>query len=155
MKAKNFSLLDQHGATRSLADFAGSWVIVYFYPKDFTPGCTRQACDFRDSFAALQPQGVVVIGVSKDSPSSHAKFDEKHGLGFVLLSDPDLATTKAYGAFGEKNMYGKVVEGVKRSTFLIDPEGKLVKDWKNVKVPGHVEQVMQEIQKAKGAVLAP
>lgn len=146
MKAKSLSLQDQTGATRSLAEFAGKYVVLYFYPKDFTSGCTTEACDFRDASDELRSLGAVVLGVSKDTVASHAKFDAKHGLGFTLLSDPDLAVTKSFGAFGTKSMYGKVVEGVKRSTFLIGPNGELVREWVGVKVPGHVQAVRAAIE---------
>ncbi|MBI5535085.1 MAG: peroxiredoxin [Deltaproteobacteria bacterium] len=149
MKAKNFSLLDRSGAKRSLSEFKGSWVVVYFYPKDFTSGCTREACAFRDAAGPLKKLGAVVIGISKDSAESHAKFDDKHELGFLLLSDPDCATAKAWGAFGMKNMYGKKVEGVKRSTFLIGPGGEVAGEWIGVKVDGHVDAVVEALREAK------
>lgn len=147
MQAKDFTLADQHGNTHHLADLRGSYVVLYFYPKDFTPGCTQEACEFRDAQAQMQQLGAVVLGVSKDSVSSHAKFADKHELGFPLLSDSDLAVTKAYGAFGTKNLYGKTVEGVKRTTVLIGPDGSVLRQWDNVKVKGHVEAVLQELRK--------
>ncbi len=147
MKAKPLSLPDQNGNVRTLPEFAGKYVVLYFYPKDFTSGCTTEACDFRDAAGALRELGAVVVGVSKDTVTSHGKFDAKHQLGFTLLSDTDLAVTRRYGAFGTKNMYGKVVEGVKRSTFLIGPDGEVIKEWIGVKVPGHVTSVLAEIER--------
>ncbi|MCU0692428.1 MAG: peroxiredoxin [Polyangiaceae bacterium] len=149
MKAKSFKLADQTGRPRSLSEFRGSFLVLYFYPRDFTSGCTREAEGFRDAAAAFQQLGAVVVGVSKDSCESHAKFDAKHSLGFVLLTDPDLTVTKMFGAFGTKNTYGKTVEGVKRSTCLVGPDGTVLKEWKSVKVPGHVEQVLAELYHAR------
>jgi peroxiredoxin Q/BCP len=151
MKAKRLTLVDQRGVKRSLSEFKGSWVVVYFYPKDFTSGCTRQACAFRDASETLQRLGAVVLGVSKDASASHARFDEKHGLGFVLLADTDNEAAKAWGAFGTKNLYGKKVEGVKRSTFLLNPAGEVVKEWLGVKVDGHVEAVLTALREAQAA----
>ena len=150
MKAKSFSLLDQTGTKRALKDFKGKHVVLYFYPKDFTSGCTTEACAFRDARHEIEALGAVVLGVSKDTETSHAKFDGKHGLGFTLLSDPDLKVTKAYEAFGTKNMYGKVVEGVKRSTFLIGPNGALIQEWRGVRVAGHVDKVLEALREAMG-----
>lgn len=149
MKAIGFSLPDQQGKLRTLEEFAGSYLVLYFYPKDFTPGCTTEACDFRDNLEAIKADGAVVIGVSKDTPASHAKFDAKYTLGFILLSDPDLALAKAYEAFGTKNMYGKMVEGVKRSTFIIGPDGTLLEAMRSVKAAGHVEQIRKKLAALK------
>jgi len=149
MKAKSFTLRDQSGNKRSLEDYGDSYLVLYFYPKNFTSGCTKEAEAFRDAAAEIEKLGAVVVGVSKDTVESHAKFADKHGLGFTLLSDPDLAVTKRYEAFGTKNMYGKVVEGVKRSTFLIGPDGTLLEEWRNVRVAGHVEKVVEALRKAK------
>lgn len=151
MKAKSFTLSDQAGNKRSLKDYAGTYLVLYFYPKNFTSGCTKEAEAFRDAALEIEKLGAAVVGVSKDSVESHAKFADKHGLGFTLLSDPDLAVTKRYEAFGTKNMYGKVVEGVKRSTFLIGPDGSVVEEWRNVRVAGHVEKVVEALRKAKSA----
>lgn len=140
------SLSDQGGYTRTLAEFRGSFVVLYFYPKDFTSGCTTEACDFRDASKELDGLGAIVLGVSKDSSSSHAKFDAKHTLGFALLSDPDLAATKAFAAFGTKTLHGKVVEGVKRKTVLLSPDGDIIQEWSNVKVAGHVQHVVEAIR---------
>ena len=125
MKAPDFTLQDQNGSRVSLSDFLGKRVGLYFYPKDNTPGCTRQACAFAGAYREFQERGVEVIGISKDSVASHVKFAEKHGLPFILLSDPDLQAIQAYGVWQEKKMYGKVSMGVVRTTFLIDAEGKI------------------------------
>ena len=136
--ALSFTLPDQNGNNVSLADYAGKNVIIYFYPAAMTPGCTTQACDFRDSLASLQGAGYVVLGISKDTPAKLKKFEEKEGLTFPLLSDPDLTVHNAYAAFGEKSMYGKTVQGVIRSTFVVAPDGKLSHALYNVKATGHV-----------------
>ncbi|MCC6706403.1 MAG: thioredoxin-dependent thiol peroxidase [Gammaproteobacteria bacterium] len=127
-----FSLPDASGKQVTLKDFKGQDVILYFYPKDDTPGCTTEACGFRDAWATLQKRGVVVIGVSPDQAESHQKFAAKYALPFLLLSDPDKTMMKSYGAFGEKLMYGKKVEGVIRSTVWIGADGKLRKHWPRV-----------------------
>ena len=125
MQAPDFSLADKDGTTVSLSDFAGRKAVVYFYPKDNTPGCTRQACAFAAAYGEFAARGVAVIGISKDSVSSHAKFAEKHGLPFILLSDPDLSAIKAYGVWQEKKMYGKPVMGVVRTTFIVGEDGMI------------------------------
>ena len=145
-KAPTFSLQGDDGKVHTLADHKGERVVLYFYPRDLTPGCTTEACDFRDNLARLKKAGAVVYGVSKDSIASHEKFREKHDLNFVLLSDDKLDVHKKYGAFGEKTMYGKKVEGVIRSTFLIDDKGKVAKAWRNVKVGGHVDKVLEALK---------
>nr|KGA06301.1 MAG: peroxiredoxin [actinobacterium acMicro-1] len=136
--APAFTLPDQDGKHVSLSDFSGKNVIIYFYPAAMTPGCTTQACDFRDSLASLQAAGYVVLGISKDTPAKLKKFEEKEGLTFPLLSDPDLTVHNAYAAFGEKSMYGKTVQGVIRSTFVVAPDGTLSHALYNVKATGHV-----------------
>jgi peroxiredoxin Q/BCP len=136
--APAFTLPDQDGNHVSLSDFSGKNVILYFYPAAMTPGCTTQACDFRDSLASLQGAGYVVLGISKDTPAKLKKFEEKEGLTFPLLSDPDLTVHNAYAAFGEKSMYGKTVQGVIRSTFVVAPDGTLSHALYNVKATGHV-----------------
>ncbi len=136
--APAFTLPDQNGNHVSLADFSGKNVIIYFYPAALTPGCTTQACDFRDSLASLQAAGYVVLGISKDTPAKLKKFEEQEGLTFPLLSDPDLTVHNAYGTYGEKSMYGKIVQGVIRSTFVVAPDGKLSHALYNVKATGHV-----------------
>ncbi len=144
-KAPSFTLLDATGAKRTLREFAGRWVVLYFYPKDDTPGCTREACDFTAGLAAFEALDATVLGVSRDTPESHAKFAAKHVLKVTLLSDPDHATLEAYGAWGEKTLYGKTSVGVIRSTVLIDPEGKVAHHWKKVSVDGHVEAVRTKL----------
>ena len=136
--APAFTLPDQDGKHVSLSDFSGKNVIIYFYPAAMTPGCTTQACDFRDSLASIQAAGYVVLGISKDTPAKLKKFEEKEGLTFPLLSDPDLTVHNAYAAFGEKSMYGKIVQGVIRSTFVVAPDGTLSHSLYNVKATGHV-----------------
>jgi peroxiredoxin Q/BCP len=146
--APSFSLEDQDGNKVSLKDLKGKWVVLYFYPKDDTPGCTREACGFRDEQKALTKAGAVVLGVSKDSVPSHQKFAKKYKLNFPLLSDPDHEVAEKYGAWGEKTLYGRKFMGMIRSTFLIDPKGKIAKVWPKVKVDGHVEQVQEAIAAA-------
>ncbi len=135
----------------SLSQFLGQgkMVVLYFYPKDNTPGCTTEACDFRDSMNRIGDKAVV-LGVSPDSLKSHAKFKEKHGLNFYLLSDPEKNVLETYGAFGEKKMYGKVRMGVIRSTFIIGSDGTILKRWRNVRAKGHVDKVLQELEKLGG-----
>ncbi|MDH2430032.1 thioredoxin-dependent thiol peroxidase [Sphaerisporangium sp. TRM90804] len=143
--APGFTLLDAEGRDVDLDDFRGKRVILYFYPAAMTPGCTTQACDFRDSLAGLTAAGFVVLGVSKDSPAKLAKFVERDALTFPLLSDVDLAVHKAYGAYGEKTMYGRTTVGVLRSTFVIDADGKIEKAQYNVKATGHVARLRREL----------
>jgi peroxiredoxin Q/BCP len=139
--APEFSLHDQEGRTRSLADARGRWVVVYFYPKDDTPGCTKEACAFRDDLPRFEGLNAVVWGVSADDEKAHRKFAEKYDLNFPLLVDPDKAVLEAYGAWVEKSMYGKRYMGVQRITYLIDPEGKVAKAWPKVKPEEHAEEV--------------
>lgn len=141
-KAPAFALESSTGGTVELKDFAGKWVVLYFYPRDATPGCTTEAQAFRDHEGALDERGAVVLGVSKDSIASHQKFAAKQELNFPLLSDPEGAVIEKYGAWGEKNLYGKKSMGIIRSTVLIDPEGKVRKVWPKVRVKGHVEDVI-------------
>ncbi|WP_248960501.1 thioredoxin-dependent thiol peroxidase [Sphaerisporangium perillae] len=143
--APDFTLPDAEGKDISLESFRGKRVILYFYPAAMTPGCTKQACDFRDSLAGLTAAGFVVLGVSKDSPQKLAKFVERDSLTFPLLSDPDLAVHQAYGAYGEKTMYGKTTVGVLRSTFVIDADGKIEKALYNVKATGHVARLRKDL----------
>ncbi len=143
--APGFSLPGSDGKTHSLDEHRGAPVVLYFYPKDDTPGCTREACDFRDNMARAQGAGAVVYGVSRDSITSHQQFGEKYNLNLPLLSDPELAVHRAYGAWGSKTLYGRKSEGVIRSTYLIDREGKLARTWPNVKVDGHVDEVLQAV----------
>ena len=143
--APAFTLPDADGNDVSLADYAGKKVIVYFYPAASTPGCTKQACDFRDSLAELNGEGLEVIGISPDKPAKLAKFRDAEGLNFPLLSDVDKTTLQAWGAFGEKKNYGKVYEGVIRSTFLVDEEGKIEVAQYNVRATGHVAKLRRDL----------
>ncbi|AGW42194.1 bacterioferritin comigratory-like protein [Leifsonia xyli subsp. cynodontis DSM 46306] len=143
--APAFTLKDQDGKPVSLADYAGEQVIVYFYPAAMTPGCTKEACDFRDSLTSLASSGYRVIGISKDAPAKNKRFAEQEGLNFPLLSDEDLAVHSAYGAYGEKKLYGKVVEGVIRSTFVLDPDGSVRLPLYNVKATGHVASLRKKL----------
>lgn len=144
-KAPAFSLPDADGNTVKLADFKGRKVIVYFYPAALTPGCTKEACDFRDSLAQLNGAGIAVVGISPDKPEKLAKFRDAEKLTFPLLSDPDRTVLSAWGAFGEKKMYGKTVQGVIRSTFLIDEKGKVAVAQYNVKATGHVAKLRGQL----------
>ena len=143
--APDFTLSDDTGEQVSLADFRGRSVVVYFYPAALTPGCTKQACDFRDSLAQLNDAGYDVLGISPDQPAKLAKFREQEGLTFPLLSDPDRAVLNAYGAFGEKQNYGRTIMGVIRSTFVVDPDGKIAQALYNVKATGHVARLLKEL----------
>jgi peroxiredoxin Q/BCP len=144
-KAPDFTLPDADGNQVSLSSLRGQRVIVYFYPAAMTPGCTKQACDFRDSLAELNDAGLAVLGISPDQPAKLAKFRDKEGLTFPLLSDPDRAVLQAYGAFGEKKLYGKTTVGVIRSTFVIDADGTIEKALYGVKATGHVARLRTEI----------
>ena len=141
-KAPAFSLTGDNGKKIKLSDLAGSPVVVYFYPKDDTPGCTKEACAFRDRKDELKALGAVVLGISPDSAESHAKLRDKYELNFPLLADVDHKVAEKFGAWREKNMYGKKSMGIQRSTFLIDAEGRVAKVWKRVQVDGHDEQVL-------------
>ena len=145
-KAPEFTLQADDGSKVTLADLKGSPVVLYFYPADDTPGCTREACAFRDRAAELKKLGAKVFGVSPDSVASHVKFRNKFQLNFPLLVDPDHAVAEKFGAWREKNMYGKKSMGIARSTFLIDKEGVIRKAWKAVKVDGHDEQVLEALR---------
>jgi thioredoxin-dependent peroxiredoxin len=140
--APAFALESDSGETVRLKDFKGQRVILYFYPKDSTPGCTQEACDFRDSLTRLRKLGVAVLGVSKDSVESHRKFKEKQCLNFPLLSDPDGKACEAYGVWKEKSLYGRKFMGIERSTFVISPAGKIEKIFPKVKVKGHVDELL-------------
>ena len=143
--APAFSLPDADGNTVSLADYRGRKVIVYFYPAAMTPGCTKQACDFRDSLADLGDAGLDVVGISPDKPEKLAKFRDRDALTFPLLSDPDRKVLAAYGAYGEKMMYGKTVQGVIRSTFVVDEKGKITVAQYNVRATGHVAKLRRDL----------
>ena len=144
-KAPAFSLTDADGNTVKLSDFKGRKVIVYFYPAASTPGCTKQACDFRDSLAELNEGGLDVVGISPDKPEKLAKFRDAEGLTFPLLSDPDKEVLAAWGAFGEKKLYGKTVQGVIRSTFVVDEKGNIEVAQYNVKATGHVAKLRRDL----------
>jgi peroxiredoxin Q/BCP len=148
-KAPAFKLPASNGKTVSLADFKGKIVVLYFYPKDNTSGCTTEAKDFRDAMSKLKRKGVVVLGVSKDSIASHQKFIAKHDLNFLLLADEDVKVHGKYGAWGEKNMYGKKVMGTIRSTFIIDGDGRVQKIFAKVRVKGHVDAVIEAIDEVR------
>lgn len=149
-KAPAFSLPSSEGGKVALKDLAGKYVVLYFYPKDMTPGCTTEAQDFRDAAPKLAKLGAVVLGVSKDSIESHCKFRDKHDLNFALLSDPDGKVLEKYGAWGEKNMYGKKMMGILRSTVVIGPDGKVLRHFPKVKVKGHVDEVLEVLAAARG-----
>jgi peroxiredoxin Q/BCP len=148
-KAPSFSLPDQDGQKVALKDFKGAPVVVYFYPADDTPGCTKEACQFNENLTTFSRAGVKVIGISPDGAIKHQRFKEKYGLKFPLLSDPEHGVMEAFGAWGEKTMYGKKTTGVIRSTFLIDPKGVVSRAWYNVRADGHAAKVLEEIKAAK------
>lgn len=149
-RAPLFTLQDSDGNKVALKDFRGRHVIVYFYPKDDTPGCTKEACGFRDLHTELDKQGAVVVGISPDDAGSHQKFSDKYGLPFILLSDPDKKVMTKYGAYGEKMMYGRKTTGVIRSTVWIGPDGKVIKHWRKVpKAADHPAKVLQTLQAAE------
>ncbi len=144
-EAPDFTLPDQDGEPVSLADFAGRRVVVYFYPKDDTPGCTKEACQFNDSLPDFSGLGVEVLGVSADPAASHRRFRERHGLTLRLLTDADHAVMERYGAWGEKTLYGRTSTGVIRSTFLIGPDGRIEQAWYNVRADGHAAKVLEAV----------
>lgn len=144
-RAPDFTLTDDRGERLSLADLRGRKAIVYVYPAAMTPGCTTQACDFSDNLETLTGQGYAVVGVSPDSPEKLARFREKENLTITLLSDPDKDMLRSWGAFGEKKLYGKVVEGVIRSTIVLDEEGVVTHAWYNVRATGHVAKIMRDL----------
>ncbi len=145
MKAPDFTLADKDGKSVSLSDFLGKKVVLYFYPRDNTPGCTRQACAFAGSYAQFREKNVEVIGISKDSVASHVKFAEKYSLPFILLSDPELTAIQAYGVWQEKKQYGKVSMGVVRTTFLIDEEGNIAAVMPKVKPDTNAEEILASL----------
>ena len=144
-KAPEFTLQDKNSNNVSLSDFLGKKVVVYFYPKDNTPGCTRQACAFAASYGEFKKKKVEVIGISKDSVASHVKFSEKHGLDFILLSDPELSAIKAYGVWQEKKLYGKLGFGVVRTTFIIDEQGNIEKIMPKVKPDTNAQEILAQL----------
>jgi peroxiredoxin Q/BCP len=147
--APAFTLPDQDEKKVSLAELRGSWVVLYFYPRDDTPGCTTEACEFTEGIEAFRGLDAVVLGCSPDTPAKHRKFIEKYDLAVRLLSDPDHEVMEAYGAWGEKKMYGKPVTGVIRSTLLIDPKGKVAHHWPNVKAKGHAAKVREKLEELR------
>lgn len=147
MKAPDFTLQDQNNNTRTLADYAGKWVVLYFYPKDDTPGCTTEACNFRDSREAIAQLGnAEIVGVSKDSVASHKKFTEKHNLTFTLLSDPTHETIEAYGAWGPRKFMGREFLGTHRNTYIINPAGTIVKTYEGVSPTKHAADIIHDLQ---------
>lgn len=142
-----FSLPDQNGEEHSLADYAGKWILLYFYPKDDTPGCTKEACAIRDSFSNFKKLEITVLGVSVDSAASHKKFEEKYKLPFTLLSDDKKEVVKKYGVWGKKKMMGHNYEGTLRTSFLIDPDGKIAKIYEDVNPVMHAEEVLADLKK--------
>ena len=151
-KAPDFNSLDQDGNKIALKDYKGKWVVLYFYPRADTPGCTIEACSFRDSFKRVEAIGAVVLGVSPDTPAAQKKFVDKFDLPFTLVADADKKICNAYGVIQEKNMYGKKVMGVARTTFIIGPDGRIKHIFSKVKPEGHAEQVLEWLKEAqKGA----
>ena len=146
IQAPDFTLLDETGAPRQLSSYQGKPVILYFYPKDDTPGCTKEACNFRDDYSAYQHARVVILGVSPDSPASHAKFKEKYHLPFTLLADEGHKVCDLYGVWGEKHKMGRTYMGVLRTTFLISQDGKILKVFENVKPDGHSTEILEALK---------
>lgn len=146
MNAPDFRLPDQDGNWHSLADFKGKWLVVYFYPKDDTPGCTKEACGFRDKISEFTKRGIAIVGISKDNIGSHKKFSEKYQITFPLLSDPDHAVIEAFGAWGKKKFLGKEFFGTLRNTYLINPRGQIVKTYTKVNPLTHVSQVLYDLE---------
>ena|SRR5258708_34528802 len=146
MRAKVFTLPDQNGVYHSLAQYKGKWVVLYFYPKDDTPGCTKEACNFRDTYHELQKMGVTVIGISKDNVSSHKKFADKYNLNFTLLSDPDKKVIKLYDSWGKKKFMGREFEGTLRKTYLISPKGEIQKVYEKVNTLTHATDIISDLK---------
>lgn len=145
-RAPSFALPDQHGEKHKLADYKGKWVLLYFYPRDDTPGCTKEACSIRDNFSGFRKLDAEVLGVSADSVRSHEKFARKYDLPFTLLADEDKKLVNRYGVWGLKKSFGREFEGIRRTSFLIDPKGKIARIYENVKPTGHAEQVLQDLR---------
>ena len=152
MKAYEFCLPNQDSVEICLRDLKGKWIILYFYPKDNTPGCTTEAKEFSKLLDEFEKLDAIVIGISPDSPKKHSNFIEKHNLTITLLSDEKKEVIKAYGAWGKKKMYGKEYEGVIRSTFIINPEGEIVKEYKKVKAKGHAKKVLEDLKEIKNHI---
>lgn len=150
MKAPAFSLPDQTGTIRNLSDYAGKWVVLYFYPKDMTPGCTQEACDFRDNLNRITAHGAVVLGVSADDPKRHQKFIEKESLNFPLLADVDHTMCEAYGVWQKKKFMGREFDGIVRTTLIISPKGEVIRRYDSVSVKGHVDEVLQDLKELSG-----
>ncbi len=149
--APDFFLPDQDGTIQKLSDYKGSWVVLYFYPKDDTPGCTTEACSFRDNFTMFTKKGIAVLGVSKDTVKSHKKFGDKFELPFPILSDPEKTVIQAYESWGEKKFMGRLFDGILRTTFLIDPKGVIKKVYENVKPSEHAEMILADYEGLKNA----
>ena len=149
--APAFQLPDQSGKSRKLSEFKGQWVVLYFYPKDDTPGCTVEACEFTEGIRGFSKLDAVVLGCSGDSPESHRKFIAKHSLKVTLLSDPEHATMSAYGAWGDKVLYGRKFQGVIRSTVIVDPKGNVAHHWRKVKSKGHAASVRGKLEELRSS----
>ncbi len=149
-KAPDFTLPDQNGNNVSLSDFKGKWVVLYFYPKDMTPGCTTEACNFQAALPNFQNLNAVILGISKDSVERHKKFAEKYGLQFSLLSDAESNVCETYGIWQKKKLYGREYMGINRSTFIIDPQGKIAKVYPKVKVKTHDQEVFEDLKSLQG-----
>lgn len=150
MKAPTFTLPDQNGKMHSLSDYAGKWLVLYFYPKDGTPGCTLEACAFRDASTDFKSIGAEIVGISKDSVTSHKKFEEKHSLNFPILSDESHKVIEAYDSWNPKKFWGKEFLGVERNTFLINPVGEIAKEYKNVNPLTHTAEIISDIKQLQG-----
>lgn len=146
MKAPLFNLPDQDNTFHSLEAYIGKWLIIYFYPKDDTPGCTKEACNFRDNGEDFRKKGVSIIGISKDSTKSHKKFADKYNLNFPLLSDPDHTTIEAYGAWGKKKFMGREYDGIFRNTYVINPKGEIVKEYTGINPLTHSAQILKDLE---------
>ena len=144
-KAPDFSLMDQEGTCHNLGQYLGSWIVLYFYPKDDTPGCTKEACGFRDVFGELKKNNIIILGVSKDTVESHKKFNSKYHLNFTLLSDEDKAVIKQFGAWGKKKFMGREYDGVLRITYLIDSKGFIKKIYEKVKPEEHANEILHDV----------
>lgn len=145
-QAPHFSLLDQDGETHTLTQYKNTWILLYFYPKDDTPGCTTEACSFRDNWQECKDEGLVILGISPDTVESHKKFTNKHSLPFTLLSDPEKETLQKYGVWAEKSMFGKKYMGVIRTSFLINPAGEIVRIYTKVNVKNHAKDVLKDLK---------
>lgn len=145
MRANDFNLQDQNADYHKLSDYKGKWLLIYFYPKDDTPGCTKEACNFRDAIAEFTKRGVIILGISKDSIESHKKFADKYKLNFTLLSDPDHLVIESYGAWGTNKFMGKEFTGTKRNSYIINPIGEIAKEYQNVNPLSHFTQILTDL----------